>query len=111
MGASAKADRAGGPADLSRCASQPEALIPCAARPSFAGDQHDLRMGYDHYSCDRCGWYMPDVQGRRGTAAVHGEMFPSGDAFAHYKRTGVRAWLGGSPCDSDGNPKGGNREH
>lgn len=31
MGASAKADRAGGPADLSRCASQPEALIPCSA--------------------------------------------------------------------------------
>lgn len=30
MGASAKADRAGGPADLSRSASQPEALIPCA---------------------------------------------------------------------------------
>lgn len=31
MGASANADRAGGPSDLSRDASQPEALIPCAA--------------------------------------------------------------------------------
>lgn len=30
-GASDKSDRAGGPADLSRCASQPEALIPSAS--------------------------------------------------------------------------------
>ena len=30
MGASPDGDRAGGPSDLSRCASQPEALIPSA---------------------------------------------------------------------------------
>jgi hypothetical protein len=59
-------------------------LLPC--------DHKNAQMHYDHHSCLDCGAYMPDATGRRGTAAVHGEWFPSEDAFEHFKSTGVRAW-------------------
>jgi hypothetical protein len=77
QGASAKADRAGGPTDLSRStASQPEALIPCAARQVLEMVPADF---------DRTIWLHPlAFQGLIGAALAHGiyaELFRP-DGFA-----------------------------
>lgn len=64
LGASPDGDRAGGPTDLSRFASQPKALIPCAhgvkreaawCEPCFRNEQR-TRWGYSPWDfCDYLG--------------------------------------------------------
>ena len=74
--------------------------IPDAAIPSFGNVQHGYSPAWDYVGCPDCGWVKPDATSRRGTAARHDEWFPSLGAFEHFKRTGVRAWIGGSSCDA-----------